>query len=412
MTQTLPGARGTAASSRSAAAPKSEQIGSVWVRGGFAAATTAALGMAALVVVVLGVWSADSQSGATAGAAIRTALALWLAGHKVPLSIPGGTMTVAPLGLTIVLGLLIARASAIVARGSHCEDARDVGTVALAVTGPYVAILTTVAVAAGTGSVHPVAPLAFVVGAVVTAGCSALGAGWGSGLRDALWRELPEWARTGTTAAGGALAVLAGTATLLTVIVLVAHQSAERAVVTGYGGVSAELSLVVMSLMLLPNAIGFALGYVAGPGFGVGTGSAVTIEGSRHGGLPSFPLSAAVPHGASVPLSVIVLLAVLGAGGTAGWLIARAGDRPLLDRLRDCAVAGAVAGVATLLVVWLAGGSVGPGAMSAFGPSLWQVPLAVAGEVGVLAAVVVGFRAWLALAGELLRAGSVEGSGG
>jgi hypothetical protein len=82
-----------------------------------------------------------------------------------------------------------------------------------------------------------------------------------------------------------------------------------------------------------------------------------------------------------------------------------------LERIRECGVAAAVAGSVTLLVVWLAGGAIGPGRMSALGPSLWQVPLIVAAEVGVLSAIVVAGWEWVGLIRELLADSAARESG-
>src|SRR5579875_1574844 len=90
--------------------------GSLWARGCLAAMWAVAVGVASLVVLVVAGWAADARSGASAGAAIRTALQLWLAAHRVPLAVPGGTLAVAPLGLTLLLLLLLSRAAAGITR--------------------------------------------------------------------------------------------------------------------------------------------------------------------------------------------------------------------------------------------------------------------------------------------------------
>src|SRR4029078_9625863 len=86
-------------------------MSSVWGRGAVAALWVTAGGCAGLVVAVLRAWAADSRSGAGAGNAIRTALQLWLAAHRVPLHVEGGTIVLAPLGLTLGLGWVVARSA-------------------------------------------------------------------------------------------------------------------------------------------------------------------------------------------------------------------------------------------------------------------------------------------------------------
>src|SRR3954454_1064885 len=107
----------------------SSAIGSVWSRGCLAAVWAVAVGVAILVMLVLVVWATDSRSGAGAGQAIRFALQLWLAAHKVPLHVGTATIGLAPLGLTLALSFLIARAAAVLARGHDVDHVGGILTV-------------------------------------------------------------------------------------------------------------------------------------------------------------------------------------------------------------------------------------------------------------------------------------------
>src|SRR3954466_8481602 len=100
---------------------ESSAAGSVWWRGCLAAVWAVAVGVAILVVLVLIVWATDSRSGAGAGQAIRFALQLWLAAHNGPLHVGAATIALAPLGLTLALSFLIARAAAVLARGHDVD---------------------------------------------------------------------------------------------------------------------------------------------------------------------------------------------------------------------------------------------------------------------------------------------------
>src|SRR3954462_8622506 len=150
--------------------------GSVWWRGCLAAVWAVALGVAILVMLVLVVWATDSRSGAGAGQAIRFALQLWLAAHKVPLHVGPATVAGAPLGLTPALACLIARAAAVLARGHDVDDIGGVLTVGTSVGIPY-AVLTAFVAAAATGP--PVRP-----SPVAAMGCGLvvgwLAATWGA----------------------------------------------------------------------------------------------------------------------------------------------------------------------------------------------------------------------------------------
>src|SRR4051812_34885289 len=110
------------AATTSSTARDSAGTASVWWRGCLAALWAVAVGVAILMVVVLVVWATDARSGAGAGEAIRFALQLWLAAHKVPLHVSGATVAVAPLGLTLALAFVVARAAAVLARGHDVDD--------------------------------------------------------------------------------------------------------------------------------------------------------------------------------------------------------------------------------------------------------------------------------------------------
>src|SRR3954463_8874403 len=145
----------------------SSAAGSVWGRGGLAAVWAVALGLAILVVLVLIVWATDSRSGAGAGQAMRFALQLWLAAHKVRLQVGTPPVAVAPLGLTLALAFVLARAAAVLARGHDVRDVVGILTVGTAVGVPY-AVLTAFVAAAATGPpVRPSPVAAMACGLVV-----------------------------------------------------------------------------------------------------------------------------------------------------------------------------------------------------------------------------------------------------
>lgn len=368
---------------------------SVWWRGCLAALWAVALGVATLVIVVLIAWATDSRTGASAGAAIRAALQVWLAAHRVPLSVDGGTIAVAPLFLTLAFAFLVARAGAVLARGQHVVDGPGVLSVAFAVAMPYAGLATFVAAGARTSAVRP-APVAalgcaFLLG-VVAAGW---GAARGAGLVGELWHSLPERSRLPLGAGGGAFAVLTIGASLLMLTGLVLHLGeASRMLDALGGGVVGAAAVVLLAIALLPNGAMCGVGYVAGPGFALGTGTSVTLTGAHTGPLPLFPLVAAVPRGpAPFPVELAVIAVLVGAGLVAAWLVAR-DDRPLVPSLIAAASAGAVTGLLVAIAAALAGGPAGPGRMAAFGVSPWQAGLAVAGEIAVVACGAVGALTW------------------
>jgi hypothetical protein len=138
----------------------------------------------------------------------------------------------------------------------------------------------------------------------------------------------------------------------------------------------------------------------------VGAQTSVTLGAVHLGALPAVPLLAALPaNGAPPTLARLAIVAPIGAGLLAGWLLARSrteaptatGSWWQRQRLSDAGwglAAGAAAGAVMGVLAWLSGGSLGPGRMAQLGPSAWRVGFAVAVEVGLLAAATSWLLGW------------------
>jgi hypothetical protein len=372
---------------------------SVWWRGSLAALWSVCVGLGVLVVLVLIVWATDARSGADAGEAMRAALQLWLVAHKVPLHVAGGhvvggTVAIAPLGLTVAFALLLARAGAVLARGCGVTTLPGVATVGAAIGVPYALLAAFVAAAAHGAAVRPSPVAALAAGLLVGTVAATWGATRGAGREAAVWAQLPAGLRTPLAAGAAAIPVLFGAGLLLVLASLAvhAHTAATLADQLG-GGVVATGALLLLDGLLLPNAAFAAVGYVTGPGFALGAGTSYAQTGVTSTTLPSLPLLAAAPHGpAPVAVRVLCLLALLAAGAIVGW---RLRSRPATGWLavRDVVASAAVSGALVALAVGLAGGPGGPGRMSVVGASPWQIGLATAGEVAAVAALVVAVAA-------------------
>jgi hypothetical protein len=142
--------------------------------------------------------------------------------------------------------------------------------------------------------------------------------------------------------------------------------------------------VLVLCVLLLPNAVIWTVAYAVGTGFAVGTGTTVAPYGVTAGDVPAFPLLAALPGaGGAPPASLLLLLGPLAAGVVAGVVVARSGAaRPALLALAS----GPVVGVVVLVACWLAGGAMGPGRLATAGPNPWLAGLAVTEWVGLGAA--------------------------
>jgi hypothetical protein len=94
---------------------------------------------------------------------------------------------------------------------------------------------------------------------------------------------------------------------LVVAVALAADTGGYAALSRSLGGSGAgAVGLLVLSVLLLPNAAAAAIGLAAGPGFAVGSGTLVSVHGVTLGAVPALPLLAALPDTQAVPLVAFV----------------------------------------------------------------------------------------------------------
>nr|WP_255429693.1 DUF6350 family protein [Streptomonospora sp. PA3] len=338
--------------------------------------------------------------GEDIGEVLRAAVQAWLVGHHVGFSVPGGAVSMLPLGLVVLPGLLLYRAGRWLARSCELPRLRHLFRAALSIAGPYAAIAGTLALVGQTEAVRP-----SMIQALIAGFCLAFVAG-GAGVLFQLLRDkgiakrrlldlMPDRPRSllvGTLTATG---TLLATGALLFCVSLVADL--DRAVATTNDlapGLVGGALLLLIQLLYVPNAVVFGMAYAVGPGFAVGTGTVVAPTGVSVGALPMFPMLAALPDNGPAP---VLSLAALGvpflAGGLGGVLTQRSAPAVVNE---SAPLWGFVCGVTTGLVCAAlsvaAGGPLGAERLAQVGPSAWQVGLITALEVGLAAAI----TAWVA----------------
>ncbi len=381
---------------------------SLAVNGLVAAAAAASAGLLLIGVPVVVAWATALHSGAAVDDALRVALQVWLNAHHTGLAVPTGHVGMAPLGLTLLTLLLTAQAGGWVARAHGVSAERPASPLTLAacvgaVAAPY-AVLTGLAAELGaTTLVRPVVWQAFVGGGVV----ALVGALYGAaraGSPGPLLTGLPvpgppltglAHAATLARATVGGLAVLLTGGALVVAGALLADVEGAaatwRAVAPGRSG---GALLLLLCVVMLPNAVVWGAAYTLGPGFAVGAGTSVAPAGAQLGDLPALPLLAALPGGGSAPWWAVGCYAVpLAAGALSGLLVSRGvGPTASLRAVLGWALAsGASVGVGMAVLAWVSGGPVAGEQLSAVGPSPWQTGVAAAVELGLVAAV----AAWL-----------------
>ncbi|MEU4196051.1 DUF6350 family protein [Kribbella sp. NPDC026611] len=338
-------------------------------------------------VAVIG-WLAATFGGASG--AIRAGASAWLVAHKAGVTIGGGTISVAPLGLTLFLAWCLYRGGKSAARSSGADRTKDL----IALSGAFAlvyglgALLIALLTSDGALKVSPLSAFLGAASMALIAGTAGIlvESGAGEDIADAT----PAGLRDTVPAAFAAVLSVFAFASILYAVLLAIHFSR----VTGMlelldAGVIGSVVLFAICLMLVPNVIVYVIAFLAGPGFQLGTGTTIAPTGVDVGNLPALPLLAAVPADGATPSYLLVLTAVvpLVAGAVAGLVVVRRGlaerDADALGwdayALRGC-IAALLAGVILFALMALSGGSAGPGRMSAVG-----VPGALP-AAGVLAA--------------------------
>jgi hypothetical protein len=355
-------------------------------RAGAAAALWAAgAGLVVVCLPVLLAWATDARSGAGAADALRTGGQIWLVAHGCSLELTAGVFGLTPLGLLALPLLLLVRAGTCVGRECPVASLRSAAALTAAVAVPYAVLAAVLAALSTTAAVRPV-PLQALLGAVLVAGVGA-GAGVaraaGSGQ---LHGRVPAPVRRVLRAAIGAAAALLGAGALLVGLSLGLHLDRARELSGASApGLVGSVALLLIGVALAPNAVVWAAAWLAGPGFAVGVGTAVSPFAHVIGPVPALPLLAALPgSGVPEPWGLLALVVPLAAGVVGGVLVAGARSAGgWAGAALEAAAVGPCTAVLLAALAWLAGGPVGGGRLGAVGPSPGSVALAVALGVGV-----------------------------
>lgn len=364
----------------------------------------AALASLLLVALpILLVWAASAASTVSLGTALGIGADGWLLAHFVHLSVGPTTISLTPwLLAALPLVTLVAAGRRLLSKVTGAAPARGVPPhlveSVLWFVAVYVAAAIALALALGHGAVHPSLP-GTVTGALVFAV---------AGLGLAAWREgvdlralvapatarLPSCLRTAVRPAMWGAGTLAGAGLLLVVVVVVLHLGRIGRL---YGaldaGIAGGLVLTLGQLAALPNLALWAVGWLAGPGFGIADGTSVTWTHSQPGLLPLVPALGALPDPGPMPgamwLAGLVPVAV---GALVGWRSLRAVAQlsPWQVKAKVAGTACALAAVLLGVAAALAGGAMGGDRLSHVGPDAVLVALALAGELALGAALVVG----------------------
>ena len=386
--------------------------GRLRLRSAVAGASAALVSMLIIALPALIAWVASPQSTVDWPRALSVGSCVWLLANGAQLSSGPATISLMPLLLTTV-PLVVATIATrrVLVQLDHRRPCRlkswgglrrDVADTGLALVSSYAAVGLLVALATAGDPLHA-SVLGSVVGTAIVGAVSVLAAltlefagqigSVAPDLARVLEARVPIPLRRAIRSGLWGAFVIFGAGLALTVVMVVTHMGRIGRL---YDALGADPVGVVMlslgQLTVLPNIALWAASWMAGPGFGLGEGTAITWSHSNPGLLPLIPGLGAVPGPGPLPAGLwLSALVPVAAGALVGWLALR-----VLARLSSwqakvetaasgCLVAALVLTVASAL----AGGSIGAARLSGLGAPSLVFGASVLGELLLGAAAVV-----------------------
>lgn len=330
--------------------------------------------------------------------ALRLATRMLVLAHGGPVQIGSQAVSLAPLGVTLLMVFLAIPVASFAARQRAADAGDPDDTGALWVDGESI-VWRVGAVFAGSYTVVVVA-VAGLVGALsvrAVIGAAAVGVvagGWGAarGVGFDPTSGWPRWVRVLPRAMAAALlAVLAGSSMMLALAMWSGRERVTELVSGLDGGGAGVFLLVALHLMYLPNLVLGCAAWALGAGLSLGDGSLITMAGTDAGLLPAIPAFGALPLAGG---SFWWLLLGAAAGLIAGVVVALGRPRARFD---ETSLVGGLAGVAAGLVVCLAAalgsGGLGSGRLAHVGarfPELLIYAPTILGLAGMVGGLVTG----------------------
>ena len=311
-------------------------------------------------------------------AALRLAGALLVLAHGGTIMLDGQALSIAPLGITVLLVFLAIPIAAFAARQAAHDgtDLDDTGRLWIAAEATVLRVGATFA-GSYTIGVGVVAFLtdaftfrALFGGLVVGVLSGLIGAARGVGFDPT--KTWPQWVRILPHAMSASLlTILVGSGVAL-LLATWAARDRIGAIATGLdGGWPALILLAALQLAYLPNLLLATASWLLGAGITLGEGSYVTLTGTDVGLLPAIPVFGLVPEpGPASSAMLWWLLVGVAAGALAGLAVALARPRARFDETALVGgLAGLLAGLLLAVACGLATGGLGSGLLAHVGAS-------------------------------------------
>jgi hypothetical protein len=378
-----------------------------------AGASAALVSMLVIVLPALLAWVASPQSTVGWPRALSVGLSVWLLANGAELSTGAATISLTPLLLSVVPLVIATMAARPVLM--QLDDGpprrlngfgglrRDVADAALSFAASYAAVGLVVALATAGEPLHasPLSTAAATAGVGTVSLLIALVMEFrgqiGSVAPDlaaVLEARVPIHLRRAIRPGLWSAVAIFGSGTALTLLMVGLHLGRIGRLSDALGADPVGLVTVSLGqLMILPNVALWAASWMAGPGFGLGEGTAITWTHSNPGLLPLVPGLGAVPAPGPLPAGLwLSALVPVAAGALAGWLALGVVSRlsSLRAKAETAGWACVVAALALTLAGAAAGGSLGAARLTGLGAPPLLFGAAVLGELLVGAGAVVG----------------------
>ena len=380
----------------------------------FDAAIAAAVGLVVLLAPLTLLWTLAFGVTADWGALWPLTGTLWEFGHGVPLdvTIPDEVLValgipsqaaafgvpITPVAFLLFTLFFAARSGGRAANAGAWLLGVLSGSAVFAVIATGVALTSRLDDLKTSLSLAIILPTAvYLVGAL----CGAVRVAWEEG-DGGLLDRLHDWVDAREDWAPVPVAVVRGTA--FSLVGVVGAAAAGLAVITLFRGGEVvalfqaarvdALGATVMTLAQLayvPTLIVWAASWLAGPGFAVGAGTAVSPAGTQLGVVPGIPVFGLLPENSSIWMMIVVLVPIA-AGAFAGWAVRSrlVWEGTPLGMVQRAVIALGIAGASAVvagLAAALANGSMGPGRLAVVGPAAYPFALALGLEVLLGAAI-------------------------
>lgn len=385
----------------------------LWLQGVVELILTALMSGVLVVAAMAAVWATNGFGGTEFSSVAAMSAHLWLLIHGVPLDLSAvfgasaGTMTLVPLGLSVLPLLFCYRSGRRLARASY-EGEFLIPVLSGSVT--YALICSAVY---GWASPSP-KPLQVLNAALVPLGIVVVGLMWG-GYREARslsrmvgvdtaeqisqmsqysrWAGSYAWAVV-RAAVVAAVAFVGLGALLLALGILGGWSQVVATYQELHAGPVGDTAVTLLQLGFLPNLVIYAMAWSTGAGFAFGVGTSIGLTSSNAGSLPMLPILGGVPESLG-SAGLLGLLVPVAAGAIAGWWFLREGEdhldewvalkvpfRPLSALLSSLALGvltGLLTSLAALWLGWISYGSLGVGRFTEVGAE----PLSFAGHTAL-----------------------------